>query len=116
MFGNRWRPFSLLGIPISIDASWLIILALLTLSLASVFPILLHEYFPGLPSELAPYEYWFMGLVAALAFFACLLIAWGVLQFFGGNWLSGIWTGLMGMFLNSAARGSYEQVLVRQAL
>jgi hypothetical protein len=30
MFGNRWRPFSLLGIPISIDANWLIILALLT--------------------------------------------------------------------------------------
>jgi hypothetical protein len=35
MFGKRWRAFRLLGIPISIDASWLIILALLTLSLAS---------------------------------------------------------------------------------
>ena len=27
MFGNRWRLFRLLGIPISVDASWLIILA-----------------------------------------------------------------------------------------
>ena len=33
MFGTRWRLFRLLGIPVSADASWLIILALLTLSL-----------------------------------------------------------------------------------
>ena len=47
MFGMRWRLFRLLGIPISVDASWLIILALLTLSFASGFPAILHEYFPG---------------------------------------------------------------------
>jgi Zn-dependent protease len=250
MFTTRWQPFRLLGIPVSIDASWLIILALLTLSLASVFPVLLQDYFPGVPN-LAPYEYWIMGLVAALVFFGCillhelghavvarsqgipirgitlflfggvaemtdeptsakgeflmaiagplvsvalaiglgvlavvgygggwphplviilsylsfinllvlafnlipafpldggrvlrsilwgatgdvqratrwaallgqgfawLLIAWGVLQFFTGNWLGGIWMGLIGMFLNGAARTSYQQVQMRQAL
>ena len=47
--------------------------------------------------------------------FAWLLIAWGVIQFFMGNWLGGIWIGLIGMFLSSAARSGYQQVLVRQA-
>jgi Zn-dependent protease/CBS domain-containing protein len=251
MFGNRWRLFRLLGIPISVDASWLIILALLTLSLARGFPVLLREFFPGATPELAPYEYWVMGLVTALAFFVCILLhelghavmarsrgmpirgitlflfggvaelgdeppsaateflmavagpvvslvlavafwvlaevgyraawpapavlvlgylalingmvllfnlipafpldggrvlrsilwgttgdlrratrwaamagqvfawvlmAWGVVQFFSGNWLGGIWTGLIGLFLHRAAQSSYQQVLVRQAL
>ncbi|HEY1272374.1 MAG TPA: site-2 protease family protein, partial [Terriglobales bacterium] len=48
--------------------------------------------------------------------FAWLLIFWGVGQFFTGNWLGGIWTGLIGLFLNTAAQGSYQQVLIRQAL
>jgi len=74
MFGTRWRLFRLLGIPISVDASWLIILALLTLSLASAFPAILHGYFPAATRELAPFEYWIMGLVTALAFFTCLLL------------------------------------------
>jgi Zn-dependent protease/CBS domain-containing protein len=251
MFGMRWQPFRLLGIPISVDASWIIILALLTLSLGSAFPVLLGQYFPGVAPDLAPYEYWLMGLVAALAFFGCillhelghavvarsqgmpirgitlflfggvaemedepasagneflmaiagpvvsvilavglgllawlgyrggwphpvvivlgylafinalvlafnlipafpldggrvfrsilwgvtgnlrratqwaallgqafawLLIGWAVLQLFSGNWLGGIWMGLIGMFLSSAARGGYQQVVVRQAL
>jgi Zn-dependent protease len=250
MFGTRWRLFRLAGIPISMDASWLIILALLTLSLASGFPGMLHDYFPG-STHLAPSEYWVMGLVTALAFFACILLhelghavvarargmpisgitlflfggvaelgeepasaateflmaiagpavtvvlallcwgvaivgyragwphqvvivigylavinalvlafnlvpafpldggrvlrsilwgatgnlrkstywaaqagrafAWfligvGILQFFGGNWLGGIWMGLIGMFLNSAAQSGYQQVLIRNAL
>lgn len=73
MFGARWQFLRLAGIPISLDASWLIILALLTLNFATGFPALLHEYFPavhGLPG----YEYWVMGLVTALAFFACILL------------------------------------------
>jgi Zn-dependent protease/CBS domain-containing protein len=250
MFGTRWRLFRLLGIPISLDASWVIILALLTLSFASSLPAIFHEHFPG-AAHLAPYEYWTMGLVAALAFFGCILLhelghavvarargmpirgitlflfggvaelgdeppsagteflmavagpavsvvlaiafwllaefgyhggwpdsvvlvlgylgainalvlvfnlvpafpldggrvlrsilwgatgnlrrstywaslagrgfAWlliglGILQFFTGNWLGGIWMGLIGMFLNSAAQSGYQQVLVRQAL
>jgi Zn-dependent protease/CBS domain-containing protein len=250
MFGTRWRLFRLLGIPISLDASWLIILALLTLSLGQMFPQLMEKYYPGV-APYAPYEYWIMGLIAALAFFACvllhelghavvarsmgmpirgitlflfggvaelgeepvsagtefamavagpavslllvivlgllclvgshagwppgvvivlgylagvnglvlvfnlipafpldggrvlrsilwgatgklrqatrwasalgqgfawLLIACGIVQFFAGQWLSGIWLGLIGFFLNNAARSSYQQVLIRQAL
>jgi Zn-dependent protease/CBS domain-containing protein len=251
MFGTRWRLFRLLGIPISVDASWLLILALLTLSLATAFPALLQEVFPEASRPLAWYGYGAMGLVTALAFFGCivlhelghalvarargmpirgitlflfggvaeiedeppsaateflmavagpavsvvlaavfgllagvaaaagwapavvimlaylavintlvlvfnlvpafpldggrvlrallwgitgslrrstywasmagrafawLLIGWGILQFFAGNWLGGIWLGLIGLFLNDAARGAYWQLLVKQAL
>jgi Zn-dependent protease/CBS domain-containing protein len=251
MFGKRWRAFRLLGIPISIDASWLIILALLTLSLASGYPVLLQEFFPGMDHPLAWYECWVMGLVTAVAFFGCillhelghavvarsrgmpirgitlflfggvaeigeeppsagteflmavagpvvsvalaaafallawagagagwphpllivlgylafinalvlafnlipafpldggrvlrsilwgvignlrratywaalagqvfawLLIGWGIVQFFAGNWMGGVWIGLIGLFLNNAAQGGYQQVLVREAL
>jgi Zn-dependent protease/CBS domain-containing protein len=251
MFSTRWRLFRLLGIPISVDASWLIILALLTLSFSSGFPALLQEYFPTDRTPVAPWEFWIMGLVTALAFFLCLLLhemghalvarsrgmpingitlflfggvaeledeppsagteflmaiagpvvtlvlavvfwiladvgyrsgwwhplvlvlgylaaingmvlvfnlipafpldggrvlrsilwgatgkvrqstywaslagrafAWvliglGILQFFTGNWLGGIWMGFIGLFLNNAAQGGYQQILVRQAL
>jgi Zn-dependent protease/CBS domain-containing protein len=251
MFGTRWRLFRLLGIPVSVDVSWLLILALLTLSFAEDFPAILREYFPGDVRPLAPAEYWVMGLITALAFFACivlhefghalvarsrgmpingitlflfggvselgaepssagteflmaiagpavsavlgvlfwvvavfayqqgwphplvivlgylatinlivlifnmvpafpldggrvlrsilwgatgsvrratrwasyagqafawLLIFWGVLQFFGHNWVGGLWSALIGMFLNGAAKSGYQQVLVKQAL
>jgi Zn-dependent protease/CBS domain-containing protein len=243
MFGTRWKLIRLRGIPVYIDASWLLILALLTLTFARNFPVLLEANFPGVP-HLAPATYWVLGLVTALAFFVCillhefghalvgrafgtpirgitlflfggvaelgseflmaaagplvslvlavaftaltaagsmlawpaamllvlgylafinatvlvfnlipafpldggrilrallwgltgnvrratywaalagrlfagLLIAFGVLQFFWGNWFGGVWTVLIGLFLNSAARGSYEQVVVREAL
>ena len=74
MFGMRWRLFSLLGIPIFVDASWLIILALLTLSLANDFPALLQEFFPESSQTLPPYAYWIMGLVTAVAFFVCIVL------------------------------------------
>ena len=50
---HAWRKklFQLLGIPISVDVSWLVILALLTLSLASAFPAMLHDYFPAAGNE-----------------------------------------------------------------
>jgi hypothetical protein len=48
--------------------------------------------------------------------FGTLFIAWGVLNFFAGNWLGGIWIGMIGMFLNSAAEASYQQVVAQQAL
>jgi CBS domain-containing protein len=48
--------------------------------------------------------------------FAWVLIALGIMQFFGGNWLGGIWMGLIGMFLNTAAKSSYGQVIARQLL
>lgn len=251
MFGTRWRLVRLLGIPISVDASWLIILALLTLSLANVFPSLLTRYYPGLVAQPSQGLFWLVGLLAACAFFVCILLhelghavvarsqsmpirgitlflfggvaeigdeppsaraeflmavagpvvsavltvllgllaglgfqrdwppllvivigylaainlmvlvfnlipafpldggrvlrsilwatmgnlrratrmasligrgfayflmMWGVLEFFGGDWLGGIWIGLIGMFLNNAAQSGYVQVLLRQAL
>src|SRR5262249_36524678 len=66
MFGTRWRLFRLLGIPISLDASWLVILALLTWTLIDLF----REAVPGLPFA----TYWAMGLGAALAFFTCIVL------------------------------------------
>jgi Zn-dependent protease/CBS domain-containing protein len=254
MFGTRWRLFRLFGIPIRIDLSWLVILALITWTVAGAFakpPEFLAQFYPEGGLGLSEGGYLIMGLVAALLFFLCillhemghalvarsvgmpirgitlflfggvaelgdeppsagsefamaiagplvsvvlavacgvlasvgaragwppvavvvlaylafingavlvlnllpafpldggrvlrsilwgatgsvrratrwasflgqafawLLIAWGVVQFFFGNVLGGIWSGLIGLFLNSAARGSYQQVLIRQAL
>ena len=251
MFGKRWQFLRLYGIPLSVDASWLIILALLTLSMANTFPHLMAQFFGEGALTLPPSAYWLMGLGAALAFFVCillhelghaivarargmhirgitlflfggvaeigdeppsaateflmaiagplvslalgigfgvlagigyaggwppplvlvlgylaainlvvlvfnlipafpldggrvfrsilwaatgnlrratywaslagqafawLLIAWGLYQFFTGNWLGGIWSGLIGLFLNRASQSGYQQVLVRQAL
>ena len=252
MFGNRMRLFRLLGIPISVDLSWLIILALVTWSLAQVFrERLMPEFYPQVVSTIPASSYWIMGLIGALAFFVCvvlhelghaivarslgmpirgitlflfggvaelgdepvsagveflmaiagpavslilaivlavlawvgynggwapevvlvlgylsfinglvllfnlipafpldggrvlrsilwavtgrlrpathwasvlgqgfawLLIALGIFEFFGGNIIGGIWLGLIGLFLNHAARTSYQQVLIRQAL
>jgi Zn-dependent protease len=252
MFGNRVRLFRLLGIPISVDLSWLVILALVTWSLAQVFRVqLMPQFYPESVSGIRPATYWIMGLIGALAFFVCVVLhelghaivarslgmpirgitlflfggvaelgdepasagveflmaiagpavslilaivlavlawtgynggwapevvlvlgylsfinglvlvfnlipafpldggrvlrsmlwavsgklrqathwasalgqgfAWlmivlGVFEFFGGSIISGIWLGLIGLFLNHAARTSYQQVLIRQAL
>lgn len=247
---GRWQAFRILGIPISVDASWLIIFALVTMSLANTFGDLTRRYYPDSP-ELPAWAYWLMAAACSLAFFGCLLlhelghavvaraqhmpirgitlfmfggvadigdeprspgaefsmaiagpavtvllalasgllamlgfhlgwpapfvimlgylaginamvlcfnlipafpldggrvlrsilwastgnlrratywassvgrtfawilILWGVINFFAGNWLGGVWLGLIGMFLNNAARTGYVQVLVRQAL
>jgi Zn-dependent protease/CBS domain-containing protein len=73
MFAGRWRLFHLFGIPVYVDASWLIILALLTMSLADFFPYLLRDYYPELPA-LTTASYWLMALLAALAFFGCIVL------------------------------------------
>ena len=39
-----------------------------------------------------------------------------MLNFFAGNWLGGVWIGLMGLFLSNAAQSGYLQVLIKQAL
>ena len=66
MFGTRWQLFRLLGIPISLDASWLIILALLTWTLVGIFQ---EEV-----SDLPLIAYGLMGLATALAFFTCIVL------------------------------------------
>lgn len=48
--------------------------------------------------------------------FALILIGLGVAHFFAGQVVQGIWLGLIGMFLNNAAQGGYQQVLLRQCL
>jgi len=73
MFTLRWRLFRLMGIPITLDASWLVILALITVNLMQVFPGLMNKYFPDAPN-LSRSDYAFMSLVAALAFFVCIVL------------------------------------------
>jgi len=48
--------------------------------------------------------------------FAWFLIGVGVLVMFSGEIIPGMWLGLIGLFLNNAARSSYQSVLIRQAL
>ena len=44
------------------------------------------------------------------------LIALGIFQFIGGNFIAGLWWFLIGMFVRGAAQTSYQQLLVRNAL
>ncbi len=74
MFGKGWKLMSVFGIPIRVDTSWLVILALLTLSLAGVFPSLMQTYFQGAAPELGAGSYWIMALITAVAFFACIVL------------------------------------------
>jgi len=48
--------------------------------------------------------------------FAWFLIAAGFFMVINGNFLNGIWMGLIGFFLSNAASGSYRQILIREAL
>src|SRR3954470_12650211 len=63
MFTARWRVFQVLGIPLFIDPSWLIILTLVTWRLQ-------EEVF----SEQGSGAAWVLGLGMALAFFACIVL------------------------------------------
>src|ERR1051326_320095 len=67
MFGPRIKLFRLLGFEVRADASWLIIFAMLTWTLATgIFPF----YYPGLPVS----HYSWMGLFGALFLFASIVI------------------------------------------
>lgn len=48
--------------------------------------------------------------------FGIVLIVLAVFQLLRGNFVAAVWWFLIGMFLRGAARGSYRQVLVRDAL
>lgn len=66
MFGNRIRLFRLVGIPIYLDLSWFLVLALLAWSLSVRFAELMEGLAPG--------AYWVMGLSTAAAFFLCIIL------------------------------------------
>lgn len=64
---TSFKAGTVLGIPLEINASWLIILSLVVFSLArGYFPL----QNPGLPSAV----YWIIGIITALILFACLLL------------------------------------------
>jgi Zn-dependent protease/predicted transcriptional regulator len=48
--------------------------------------------------------------------FGILLIVLGVIQVFRGNFVGGMWWFLIGMFLQGAAKASYQQLVTRKAL
>lgn len=66
MFGKRIEIFRLFGFPIRIDLSWLLILLLVTYSLASGYFPINH---PGMPVT----AYWAMAFVAAIGLFLSIL-------------------------------------------
>jgi len=67
MFGSKITIFRLFGFAVRLDASWLIIAALVTWTLAvGMFP----ARFPGLTTEV----YWAMGFLGALGLFASIVV------------------------------------------
>lgn len=48
--------------------------------------------------------------------FAMLLILLGLISFFTGNFVGGLWSIFIGIFLNQMARSSYQMVLLRDVL
>ncbi|MDQ7030039.1 MAG: site-2 protease family protein [Ardenticatenia bacterium] len=67
MTESRLRIARLFGIPISVDASWFLIFALVTFSLAS-------SYFPARYPHWSPMAYWIVGLITSLLFFLSVLL------------------------------------------
>ena len=60
---------------------------------------------------------WATKITAAIgSAFGIFLIVGGAVNFIGGNFIGGMWWFLLGMFLNSAAKMSYQQVVMRSAL
>jgi CBS-domain-containing membrane protein len=48
--------------------------------------------------------------------FGILLIVFGLFSFLSGNFIGGMWWFLIGMFINGAAKASYQQLITRRAL
>ena len=67
MFTKRFKLFSLLGFDVNIDLSWLLVVVLITWSLAT-------SLFPHFHKDLLPATYWWMGLAGALGLFGSILL------------------------------------------
>jgi Zn-dependent protease/CBS domain-containing protein len=48
--------------------------------------------------------------------FGIVLIILGFIRILGGNFIGGMWLGLIGLFIQGAAKMSYQQLIVRKAL
>jgi Zn-dependent protease len=66
MDGTRLRLLRIRGIPIYIDLSWLIVFALVTLTVSGLF----RQSTPELPTA----HVWIMAVIAALGFFTCIVL------------------------------------------
>src|SRR5439155_15192037 len=67
MFGRRITLFKLFGFEVRLHASWIVIAALITWSLATgLFP----AQYPGLPTA----AHWWMGLTGAVGLFVSIVI------------------------------------------
>ncbi len=66
MFGRRVKLFSLFGFEIRLDASWIVIAALVTWSLAAII-------FPAAYPDLPIGHYWAMGIFGAVLFFGSIV-------------------------------------------
>jgi Zn-dependent protease/predicted transcriptional regulator len=66
MDGTRFRLLRVRGIPIYIDLSWLIVFALVTLTVSGLF----RQSAPELPTA----HVWIMAVIAALGFFTCIVL------------------------------------------
>jgi Zn-dependent protease/predicted transcriptional regulator len=67
MFGHRVTLFSMFGLPLRMDLSWLLVFFLVAWSLA-------EGVFPHYADGLTPGAYWLMGFIGALALFTCIVL------------------------------------------
>jgi Zn-dependent protease/predicted transcriptional regulator len=67
VIGQSWQFGRVLGIPLKIHVSWFLVFVLVAWSLA-------HYYFPAVLVRLPAWEYWGLGVVAALLMFASVLV------------------------------------------
>ena len=67
MFGRRITLFKIFGFAVRLDASWIIIAALVTWSLAAAI-------FPHTSPGLSAATYWWMGIAGAVGFFASIVV------------------------------------------